>query len=232
MSEKGTLMEWFGKRRESVVTKAMREHVEKVGDTVSELNRAMAAMVKGDRDTAMDAMKRLVLSEKEADRIQEMITEELSKGDMDSKEREDLMHLIRRLDYVADWAKEAGIDMQLVLETKVNVPISLWTKYAAMTAELEKAAKSLRMSIDALGVDADAVIKYERSVEVSEHVLDEMYYSTKKEILLATELDPRAIYLMRDLLHGIENSADKCKDSADILHILVVSQRHKAQKQV
>jgi predicted phosphate transport protein (TIGR00153 family) len=230
LSEKGSLMDWFGKRRESVVTKAMREHAEKVGDTVAELNRAMTALVRGDRDTALDAMKRLILSEKEADRIEEMITEELSKGDMESKEREDLMHLIRRLDYVADWAKEAGIDLQLILETKVNVPISLWKRYAEMTAELEKAAKALRMSIDALGVDADAVIKYERSVEVSEHILDEMYFSTKKEIFLATELDPRAIYLMRDLLHGIENSADKCKDSADILHILVVSQRHKAKQ--
>ncbi|OPY34132.1 MAG: hypothetical protein A4E32_00401 [Methanomassiliicoccales archaeon PtaU1.Bin124] len=230
MSEKVSLMEWFGKRRESVVTKGIREHAEKVGDAVAELNRGMSAMVRGDRDTALDALKRLVLSEKEADRIQEVIFEELSKGDMEAKEREDLMHLVRRLDYVADWAKEAGIELQLILETKVNVPITLWKRYADMTAELEKAAKSLRMSIDALGVDADAVIKYERSVEVSEHVLDDMYYSTKKEILLATELDPRAIYLMRDLLHDVENSADKCKDSADILHILVVTQKHKTKQ--
>jgi uncharacterized protein Yka (UPF0111/DUF47 family) len=78
-------------------------------------------------------------------------------------------------------------------------------------------------------VDAEAVIRYERGVEESEHMLDEMYFSTKKEIFLASELDPRAIYLMRDLLHGIENSADSCKDAADILHILVISQRHKAR---
>jgi hypothetical protein len=55
-----------------------------------------------------------------------------------------------------------------------------------------------------------------------------MYFSTKKEILFA-ELDPRAIYLMRDLLHGIENSSDSTKDSADIIHILVISQIHKAR---
>jgi predicted phosphate transport protein (TIGR00153 family) len=177
----------------------------------------------------LDAMKRLLLSEKEADRLEEMITEELSKGDMEVKEREDLMHLIRRMDNVADWSKEAGMNLQLIIETKVVVPIALWKKYAEMSAELEKATKSLRMSIDALGVDAEAVIRYERGVEESEHMLDEMYFSTKKEIFLASELDPRAIYLMRDLLHGIENSADSCKDAADILHILVISQRHKAR---
>jgi predicted phosphate transport protein (TIGR00153 family) len=229
MSEKGSLLEYFGKRRESLVTKGIREHAEKVGDTASELNRALNALVRIDRDTALDAMKRLLLSEKEADRLEEMITEELSKGDMEVKEREDLMHLIRRMDNVADWSKEAGMNLQLIIETKVVVPIALWKKYAEMSAELEKATKSLRMSIDALGVDAEAVIRYERGVEESEHMLDEMYFSTKKEIFLASELDPRAIYLMRDLLHGIENSADSCKDAADILHILVISQRHKAR---
>jgi predicted phosphate transport protein (TIGR00153 family) len=212
-----------------LVNKAIREHAEKVGDTASELNRAVASMVKGDEASALDAIKRLVLSEKEADRMEEMISEELSKGDMESKEREDLMHLIRRMDYVADWAKESGMNLQLIIEAKIKIPVQLWKRYAEMTIELEKATKSLRMSIDALGVDMDAVISYERSVKVSEHTLDEMYFSTKKEIFTMADLDPRAIYLMRDLLHGIENSADKCEDSADILHILVTSQRHKAQ---
>ncbi|MFA5312969.1 MAG: DUF47 family protein [Methanomassiliicoccales archaeon] len=229
MSDKGSLLDWFGKRRESLVNKAIREHAEKVGDTASELNRAVASMVKGDEASALDAIKRLVLSEKEADRMEEMISEELSKGDMESKEREDLMHLIRRMDYVADWAKESGMNLQLIIEAKIKIPVQLWKRYAEMTIELEKATKSLRMSIDALGVDMDAVISYERSVKVSEHTLDEMYFSTKKEIFTMADLDPRAIYLMRDLLHGIENSADKCEDSADILHILVTSQRHKAQ---
>ncbi|MCE5295717.1 MAG: DUF47 family protein [Euryarchaeota archaeon] len=229
MSDKGSLLDWFGKRRESLVNKAIREHAEKVGDTASELNRAVAAMVKGDEASALDAIKRLVLSEKEADRMEEMISEELSKGDMESKEREDLMHLIRRMDYVADWAKESGMNLQLIIEAKIKIPVQLWKRYSEMTIELEKATKSLRLSIDALGVDMDAVISHERSVKVSEHTLDEMYFSTKKEIFTMADLDPRAIYLMRDLLHGIENSADKCEDSADILHILVTSQRHKAQ---
>lgn len=223
MSEnKGNLLEWFGKRRESVVTKGMRDHAQKVGDTLSELNRAMNAMTLNERDRAMDAIRRLLLSEKEADNIEDMMTGELSKGDLEARQREDLMHLVRRLDYVADWAKEAGMNLQLILEANVEVPISLWKKYLAMTQELERAGKELKMSIDALGVNAEEVLKHERNVDVLEHILDEMYFTTKKEIFFA-QMDVRAIYIMRDLLHSIENSADKCKDAADILHILVVS---------
>lgn len=228
MSEKGTLLDWFGKRRESVVTTGIREHAQKVADTISELNRTLQALCKSEKGIALDALKRVNLSEKEADRLEEMITEELSKGDLEVKEREDLMHLIRHMDSVADWAKEAGLNIQLTIEANVEVPLTLLNKYYAMTQELEKAAKQLRMSIDNLGVDAEQVIKYERMVDVQEHLLDEMYFSTKKEIYFSN-IDPKAIYLMRDILHDLETSADKCKDAADILHILVVSRQFKAR---
>lgn len=222
------MLEWFGKRRESVVMKGIRDHAQKVADTTTELDRVLSALCKGEKERALDAIKRTMFEEKEADNLEAMITEELSKGDMESKEREDLMHLIRRMDYVADWAKEAGMNLQLVIEANVNVPLTLWNKYCAMTAELDKAAKQLKMCIDSLGVDEEAAMRYERGVEVQEHILDEMYFSTKKEIFFA-DIDPKAIYLMRDILHGIENSADKCKDAADIIHILIIAQRQKAR---
>lgn len=228
MSEKGSLLEWFGKRRESVVMGAIRDHAQKITDTIIELNRAVMALTKGEKERALDAIKRVSLSEKEADRLEETITEELSKGDLESKEREDLMHLIRRMDYVADWAKEASMNLQLVVEANVQVPITLWTMYSGMTGELEKSAKALKSTIDNLGVDEDAVGKYERAVVVQEHILDDMYFSTKKEIFFA-EIDPKAIYLMRDILHDIENSSDKCKDAADMIRIILISQKHKAR---
>jgi len=225
---KGTILDWFKVRRESVIMKGVRDHAQKIGDTVSELNRALAALCDSDKERALDAIRRLIYSEKEADNLEEMISEELSKGDMEAKEREDLLHLTQNMDNVADWAKEAGMNLQLVIEANVSVPLSMWRKYAEMTKELDFAAKQLRNCVDSLGVNNDAVLTYGRSVGISEHKLDEMYFSTKKEILFA-ELDPRAIYLMRDLLHGIENSSDSCKDSADIIHILVISQIHKAR---
>jgi hypothetical protein len=228
LSEKGSLLEWFGKRKESVVMKAMREHAQAISDTITELNRAVVAMTRGEKEKALDAIKRVALSEKEADRLEEKITEELSTGDLEPKEREDLMHLIRRMDYVADWAKEASMNLQLVVEANVQVPLTLWVKYSAMTAELEKSAKALKTTIDNLGVDEEAVGRYERSVVIQEHILDEMYFSTKKEILFA-DIDPKAIYLMRDILHDIENSSDKCKDAADMIHIILLSQKRKAR---
>ncbi|MBC7108666.1 MAG: DUF47 family protein [Methanomassiliicoccales archaeon] len=228
MSEKRSLLDWFSRRRESVVMNGIRNHALRVSDTIAELNRAIAAIGNGERTKALEAIQRLLVSEKEADFYESTISEELSKGDLDAREREDLMHLVRRMDYVADWGKEAALNLQMIIEAGVEVPKSLWEKYHAMTAELERATRMLKMSIDNLGVNEEEVVKHEREVETAEHNLDEMYFDTKKQILFA-QMDPRAIFLMRDILHGIENSADSCKDTADIIHILLTAEQHRAR---
>lgn len=206
----------------------IRDHVRTVGDAVSELNKAVAALCGADNEKAMEALNRMLLSEKEADSIEERISEELSKGDMEAKEREDLMRMVRRMDYIADWSKESGMNLQLILEAGVKVPCKLWSFYHEMTIELEKATKELRASIENLGINHEMASKHSREVERLEHVLDELYFVTKKEILFS-EIDPRAVFLLRDMLHGIENSADSCKDVADIIHIFITSEAHKAR---
>ena len=224
MSERTSLLEWFYSRRESVVSRDMRGHAQDVGDTVIEFNRAMTSLCKGEKEMALDALKRSFLAEKAADAREQSLSEELSRGDLEEKNREDLLHLVRRMDYAADWCKEAGMNLQLVLEIGIDVPLNIWKKFSIMTKELERMAKSLKVCVDNLGVNNDLVLKARRDIEESEHVMDEHYFTMKKEFFLS-DMDARAIYLMRDLLHGIENSADNFKDSADILHILIVAQR-------
>ncbi len=228
MNDRKSLLEWFGKRRESVVMSGIRDHVRAVGDAASELNKAVTALCGSDPSKALDALNRMLLAEQEADSIEERMSMELSKGDMEPKEREDLMRLVRRMDFVADWSKEAGMNLQLILEGKVKVPCSLWSHYHEMTIELERATKELRASIENLGINEEMAEKHSREVERLEHVLDELYFVTKKEILFS-DIDPRAVFLLRDMLHGIENAADSCKDVSDIIHILITSEAHKVR---
>lgn len=224
MSDRTSLLEWFYSRRESVVSRDMRGHAQDVGDTIIEFNRAMSMLCRGEREQALDALKRSFLAEKAADAREQSLSEELSRGDLEEKNREDLLHLVRRMDYAADWCKEAGMNLQLVLEIGIPVPLEIWKKFNTMTVELEKMAKGLKICVDNLGVNNDLVLRTRTDIEDSEHVMDDMYFMMKKEFFLSN-MDARAIYLMRDLLHGVENSADNFKDSADIIHILIVAQR-------
>jgi hypothetical protein len=211
-----------------MVMSGIRDHVRAVGDATSELNKAVTALCGSDPAKAMEALNRMLLLEQEADSLEERMSMELSKGDMEPKEREDLMRLVRRMDYIADWSKEAGMNLQLILEAGVKVPCSLWSHYHEMTIELERATKELRASIENLGINDEKAERHSREVERLEHVLDELYFVTKKEILFS-DIDPRAVFLLRDMLHGIENASDSCKDVADIIHILITSDAHKVR---
>lgn len=218
-------MDWFGKRRESLVMKQLRSHALKVYDTISELNIAIESVSNEDPNKALGAIKRVLLSEKAADNLEESISEELSKGDLSSRQREDLLHMVRRMDYGADWAKEAAMNLNLIVEAEVKVPRSLWIHYLDMTGMLKEAAYHLKEAVECLGKDERGVLNHWRHVEEIEHDLDDKYFQTKKEILVA-DMDVRAIFLMRDILHGMENSADSCKDAADTIHIFVTAEMY------
>ena len=168
-------------RRESVVIRGLSEHARAVGDTASELNRAVASLCAGDKTKAVEALGRMVLSEKEADMIEETMSEELSKGDLEPKEREDLLRMVRRMDYIADWAKEAGMNLQLILEADVKVPSKLWAMYQDMTRTLEQATKEVRSTIESVGVNEQRANEHAREVKRLEHILDEFYFSIKKK---------------------------------------------------
>jgi len=218
-------MEWFGGRRESLVMKQLRKHALKVYDTISELDQAVSFMCSEDKEGASDAIQRILLSEKAADNLEQSLTEELSKGDLDSRQREDLLHMVRRMDYSADWAKGSGMNLSLIVEAGVVVPVTLWEHFRGMTADLKKTAYHLKEAVENLGKDESGVIRNWKRVDELEHDIDEKYFQTKKEILFA-DMDSRAIFLLRDLIHGIENSADSCKDAADTMRIFIMAERY------
>jgi len=218
------LLEWFGRRREDFVLKGMREHGLIIIDSVNELERAVTAMSKGDDDTAMGAINRLVLSEKEADRIEDRLAFKLSKGDLDPREREDLMHLVRKMDRIADWAMEGAIHVQLVIEAGIEIPVHIWDALRAVCNELTLASKMLLRAVERLGADEDDTLKCIQSIKSQERVIDELNVSTLAKILMA-DMDFRGTMMAKGLLEAVEKSADRCKDCADTIHILITSRR-------
>lgn len=223
MSEKA-LLGWFSRRKESVVASKTLDHALKIVDSVVELDKAVGAAVTDDRTVAIDALHRLMIRENEADTIERELFSELSRGELPSKDREDLMELVRNVDLVADWAKVAGRNLQILIETEIHIPKDVWVGYKEITKNTVDCAKLLVRTVEAFGVDADRVIAQSSEINKLERVIDDLYYRTKKALVKSTA-DPRVVILLNDLLAGIENASDYCKDAADTLAVLVISGR-------
>ncbi len=223
MSEKA-LLDWFGRRRGHEAVRLAQEHVLKVMDTTAEMDNALGAMVAGDRDGVLSSLRRVELNEKAADSVETAMFEALTTGEIASKDREDLMRLVRRVDHVADWIKVAARNLQIIIESGTEIPPDVWTHYKEMSKNTLDCARALKETVDAFGKDADAVRRHRHRVEQLERLIDDLYFDVKKNLVSATA-EPGAVILLNDLLEGIENAADYCKGSADMLYILVMAGR-------
>jgi len=217
-------MGWFTKRRGDAVKMGSRSHGLVVQDAVTELDLALVAMGRGDRVNAMKCIERLMMLEREADKIEDKLCAEVSIGELSVQEREDLIYFIRRMDQIANWAKEGALHVQLLMETNALVPEDIWAGVRVMSAELILAVKYLVNTVENMDTTYTETIRNIEAVCDQEKIIDELYFSCIKQVHLST-MDPRAVMLIRELIFCIEMAADACKVCGDTISILMVARR-------
>ncbi len=223
MSEKSQL-EWFRSRRESRALSMVKEHVTKVVDAAEELDNITDAAVRNRQDELASAFKRLILNEKAADNVEINLVQELSRGELPPKDREDLMRLVHSVDLIADWLKVSGKNIDLLQESGITIPPEVWSSFKEMTKNTLDCARALKAMIDVYGVDYDRMIKARDEVKRLENVVDDLYFSNRK-ILVKIHTNPGIVVILNDLLEGIENATDYCKHSSDTLLSLALQGR-------
>lgn len=201
-----------------------RNHGIAVLDTMTELDMSLKAMFEGKSQVALKCIERLILSEHEADRIEDKLCIEIAGGELSVQEREDLMHFVRKTDQIANWAKEAALHVQLVIETNSVVPEGVWKNTQKMSSEIIMAIKYLIKMVENLREAPNDVIKSIDAVNDQERIVDGLYFSTIKQIHLS-DMDPKAVMLMREIVLSLEMAADTCKACADTITVIVSSRR-------
>ncbi|MCL2031821.1 MAG: DUF47 family protein [Methanomassiliicoccaceae archaeon] len=224
MNDKKGMLGWFSKRKEEVVRMGSRSHGLVVQDAVTELNLALTAMGKGDQVNAMKCIERLMILEREADKIEDKLCADVSGGELSVQEREDLIHFIRKMDQIANWCKEGAIHIQLLKETNALVPEYIWLEIGKMSEELIPAVKHLVKIVENMDNASTETVRNIEAVYDQEKIVDGLYFSCIKQVHLSP-MDPRAVMLVRELIFTLEMAADTCKNCADTLSILLVARR-------
>lgn len=211
---------WFERRRRTKALDLAQEQITKALDTVTLLHQAMQRMVENNRNEAMQHIENIFKVEKEVDRLRTEVFKELSKGvALFAEYREDLMHLVKRLDTLADHVKDAA--RCVIMLEGAKIPKELWEKTAHTTAFLVECAHALRGSIEKIAVDPFAAMGGAKKVEEVEKKIDDEYLKTKALFIkYAKEMDSGSIVIFDDLVEFIEHAADMCADTADYIVIL------------
>jgi hypothetical protein len=160
--------------------------------------------------------------ETEIDELRRSVFEELTRGSLPPKDREDIMHLVKRLDTMADHVKDSGRSLKLLLDAQM--PKDVWGELVDITKDLVEESATLRKSIEKLGVDAVEVRALAKKVDDVETRVDERYLRVKEMLLkYGREMDAGTLLILRDLLQSLEEVADSCDDTADYVRILTVT---------
>ncbi len=213
---------WFARRRKSKVLELADRQMTLAIDTVIELEKSISAALDGNKKEALDSIKRLATTEHEIDELRRTVFEELTRGSMPSKDREDIMHLVKRLDELADHVKDASRAVSLLLEAEV--PKEMWKKFLETSKDLVAGATTLRKAIEKLGTNPPEAMELAKKIDAIENRVDEKYLE-EKELLLkySNQMDSATTLLIKDLIEEMEHVADSCDDTADYVRILTVA---------
>ena len=214
--------EWFAKRRKSKVLEIADRQMTLAIDTVIELEKSINAALKGNKEKAKASFEKLSLIEHEIDELRRIVFEELTRGSLPSKDREDIMHLVKRLDEMADHVKDASRAVVLLLDAKVVK--EMWKQFAETAKDLVACATTLRNAIEKLGTNPPRAMELAKQIDEIEGRVDEKYLKSKALLLkYANKMDAATIMLLKDLIEEMEPVADACDDTADYVRILTVA---------
>jgi len=211
---------WFERRRKTEALNLAQNQIIKALDTTALLNKAMQNFLAEKREEAVQNIENLFKTEEDVDSLRREIFRELSNnGALSSESREDLMHLVKRLDTLADYVKDAARCLKMLADT--NIPKELLENTGRMTSALVECATTLRTSIEKISEDPIAAIEKAKEVERTEHEIDQNYLNTKPLFIkYAQQMNLGSIVIFDDLIEFIEQAADMCADTADYIVIL------------
>ena len=215
--------DWFEKRRRTKGLELAHEQITKAFDTVTWLHKAMKSFSEGKFKEAQNYINNLYKAEEEVDKLRTDVFMELSKGAaLVADYREDLLHLVKRLDTLADHTKDAARCLEMLGDAKI--PEELVAKTVVMTSKLVETAQTLRSSIEKISFNPSEAIEMAKKVGEIEHDLDVEYLKAKTLFVKYGEkVNCGAMVIFDDLIEFIEHAADMCADTAD--YILVLSSR-------
>ena len=211
---------WFERRRRTKALDLAQEQITKALDTVTLLHQATQSILQGRKAEALQRIENLFKAEEEVDRLRTEVFKELSKGAaLFADYREDLLHLVKRLDTLADHVKDAARCMEMLADTQL--PGELCQHTVHMTALLVDCAHALRGCIEKLAVSPGEAIQGAQKVEDIEHQIDDDYLKTKASFIkYGEQVNVGAMVIFDDLIEFIEQAADMCADTADYIVIL------------
>ena len=216
------LFGWFAPKRGEDVLVMVEQHLELTKNAVVSLHKMVEHAAECNLDQCKTDFLDLSRMEMEADELRRNMVEELTKGEMFPEERDDLMELVRAVDWIADWSKEAGRILNSIPFEKA--PDEIKTETLTMVKANVDCVIVLTKAIKSLPKDPKKALSLADEVEMLEETVDDLYGETRShfETLEFPDFSTGSLILLNEFFDAIETIADWCENTADIVRAIAV----------
>ena len=172
---------------------------------------------------ALRALSECIRADTRADKIRRDILYKIGTAIKDGNIRESIVRLIRRLDLISEWSKEAS--RYLTIIPYLEIPVELREKMEELSKYSLESVDVLVNAIEALlEGDMDRANAHASRVEQLEEEADEVDVVARKFLLAMGERisNPALVVMLRDFIESLESIVDYAEDAADYVRALVI----------
>jgi predicted phosphate transport protein (TIGR00153 family) len=212
---------WFAPKRGVKVLQMVEKHLAITLKAVESLHAMVEAAAECDAQKCKTSYMDVSSLEMQADDLRRQMVEELTMSEM-FPERDDLMELVRAVDWIADWSREAARILNTIPFEKA--PDEIKEAALNMVKADVKCVKVLTECVKMLPKSPKDALSLANEVEMMEENIDDLYSTARKHfaVLEFPGFTVGALILMNEFFDALETIADWCENTADIVRAIAV----------
>jgi uncharacterized protein Yka (UPF0111/DUF47 family) len=198
---------------------ACSDNLRKVVDVSRKIPQLVEYFAMGDKDNAKKLLTEIRAGAEEVVKSRRIVSEELAEIGAILISREDFLRFTNLSSEIADFSEGIAFYLIEIMEHNWIVPTDIKNDLTKLSLAVLDAVLKLRETMMVLNYGSQKTLERAKEVEIAERIVDDQYRTLTIKAL-SSKLDTPVLFLLRDVLQLLENSADKAEDAADTARML------------
>jgi predicted phosphate transport protein (TIGR00153 family) len=198
---------------------ACQDNLRRVLDVTRKIPQMTEHFSKGDKEAARQLFSEIKKGEEEVIKARQMVSQELAEIGAILTSREDFLRFTNLSSEIADFSEGIAFYLVEIMEHNWNVPSDIRKDLQKLADAVLDTVLKLRETMMVLSYGSAKTLEKAKDVEIAERIVDDCYRALAIKVL-SSKLELPALFLLKDVLQLLENSADKAEDAADAARVI------------
>jgi uncharacterized protein Yka (UPF0111/DUF47 family) len=196
-----------------------QDNLRKVLELTRKTPRLFEHFVKGDKELARQLFAEIRKDEEDVINSRRMVSQELAEIGAVLMSREDFLRFTNLTSEIADFSEGIAFRLVEIMEHNWSVSGDIKKDLLKLSEAVLDSVLRLRETMMVLSYGSTKTLEKAKDVEIAERAVDELYRGLEIKIL-SSKLELPVLFLLKDVIQLLEDSADKAEDAADVARVL------------